>query len=307
MSDDWIQYWFPLVGLGLPGPQAWLHGCLLMQPSYADWRRIERTDVADLRQYETMREALGVEVSNTLPVCIVIGADPNDAPQEMPIHALWPAARRVADCILYGLWLHKAGNILPPELFGLYIDTSDGTVSREPGWYREELPDDIGDGYRLAAEDIPEVEAIATLVGRYRSEAANASADLALENLRASYGWHASPVDRLIVLYAGLEAMLGGYHARDEPFAHVPLPKRAAIATGARETEEFLAGRGRRLRNAVAHGTRLDGDEPRPQEIELLRRVLRLALVRYLAFCLEEHDGGQPPMTRFNTMLAASA
>jgi hypothetical protein len=317
--EEWIQYWFPLVGLALAEPRAFIHGALLEQPTYADWAGLERTDVAALRQYARMTEAAGLEVTNTLPVCLVILADPRDVPAdsgEPPLQVLWPRALALADAVLYGLWLHKRGNVLPPELFGLYADSSDGFVSRIPGVYRQELPSKIDDGYVLTTEDVASVEKLVELVHRYRARAANSSADLALDNLRASYGWHSSAVDRLVVLFAGLEAVVGGYNARDEPFAHVPMPVRAAIAAGAGVADDdarsFLSGPGRELRNAVAHGGELTDDEQVAGEIQALRDILRRALAGYLAFCLDAAESSREgearsPMVEFNLVLAAAA
>jgi hypothetical protein len=317
--EQWLEYWYPLVGLELTEPRAWIRGGLLERPTYAEWAGVERSDVADLRKEPRMREALGMERRNTLPVCLVLVADPRSAPastEQLALHARWPEATAAAETVLHGLWLHKRGNILPPALFGLYAHDSEGMVSRQPGWYRQELPDEIDDGYVLATEDVAAVERLAELVGRYRARAANPSAELALENLRASYGWHSSPGDRLVALFAGLEAMVGGYHAGDEPFGHVPMPDRAAVAAGEAgsdaEVEAFLAGPGRKLRNAVAHGARLIDDERLAADIEMLRDILRRGLARYLAFCADDSAPSgerepRSPMIAFNMMLAAAA
>ena len=115
--EQWLEYWYPLVGLELTEPRAWIRGGLLEQPTYAEWAGVERTDVADLRQEPRMREELGMERRNTLPVCLVLVADPRSAPttEQLALHALWPEATATADTVLYGLWLHKGGNILRPS------------------------------------------------------------------------------------------------------------------------------------------------------------------------------------------------
>jgi hypothetical protein len=315
MSDEVLEYWYPLVGLRLVEERTFLGPALLERPTFEEWRHMERTDVAMLYQDDWARALIqGKDVVETLPVCLVItlNLEEPSAEDENPLEANWSLARGRADVVLSALWLHKLGFLAPPELFGIYSADSHGVVTRQPGWYRQEFPETVDDGYVLEADDVAPVVALMELVAEYRARAQNPSAELALDNLRLSHGWHLSPVDRLAVLFAGVETLFGGYRARDEPFEYVPMPWRAALGCMPAGTpadpgvEAFLKGPGRKLRNAVAHGSLLAGERDVDEDVERIRRVLRGAIGRFLHFCLERagEPSEDPPMTAFNVALA---
>jgi hypothetical protein len=301
-ARPWIEYLFPLAALRLERDEVMFQDAVLARPTLEEWRLFEKTDVADMLVMPALAGVSGAET----PYCIWVPRELDKEPEPDDVTSLWPEAKAIADDLLYALWLHKAGDLPPPELVCLYARTSNGWSIRQPGPYRQaefKLP---GEPYALEEADLTSVTELAELRRAYR-RASNPAAEIAFENLRQSYGWYLDSGDRLAMLFAALEALLGGYRPRgptESPYRQVSMPRRAATAIGDAGIESYLAGPGRELRNAIAHGRPPEGDEA----VERVRDVVRQILVLYLEFCVSEEGSGEAkPALRFNRLLAEAA
>jgi hypothetical protein len=278
-------FYFPLRGMRAEEEPVAIADVMLLEPTFEDWRSIEKTDVADQMLGAAMGERLGVPVAGARPpLCLVTHVDwPSTRDNVHPMALVADVEPAVID-VLFGLRLLKDDAFLDFEYAGRYVTApSEGFTlsSRLPGPYRQtdvDIPDD--DRYSLRRDELQDVEELALLCRAYREATVDSAGAIALENFRHAHAIHVSDVDRLAFLFVALEALFGGYNER-EPFGRVPLAARAAADD---ETRAYLAGEGRRLRNAVAHGN------PPARELAVsvsrLLGVIRAGLVDYMWFSI---------------------
>lgn len=292
--EHWIEYAFPLAGFLLDEEPVFVSGILIARPTLEEWRLLEKTDVADLIVFPGLAGIAGAEP----PICIYVNQPLSAEPDLEDVVEHWSDASGAADDVLYALWLHGDGDLPPPEMTCLYSNTSTGLYSRFPGPYRQGVRTPPGDPYRLRKADVQPVALLTDVLRGYRTGATDPAGEIALVNLRQSYGWYLAPADRLAMLFAALEALLGGYRPSRE-FGGLSMPRRAALALERPAVEEFLAGPGRALRNAVAHGT-APADAAAVDEV---REIVRGVIARYVRFCVEQGPSSRPT-DAFNEALA---
>jgi hypothetical protein len=282
----WVEYAFPLAGLTTDMDDGLVGDVLVARPTLEEWRFLEKTDVA----YRIVLPGIGGIAVAPPPICIYVHRPLDEPPVLDDGLPDWNDAFLEADDLVCALWLHKPGDLPPPEQACLYRYTSEGMYSRIPGPYRQALQEQVpGDAYVLGPEDVEPVAKLGELRRRFRTEVQNVSGDIALGNLRQSHGWYLAPGDRLALLFAGLEALLGGYRNSSE-FGGTPMPRRAALAAHDPAVERYLTGAGRRLRNAVAHGNAPQDEE----HVDRVRAIVCSVIVSYLEFCVQERPASRP-------------
>ena len=286
-QDAIAIFYFPLHGLRVEEEPVAIAGVLLLEPTFEDWRAIEKTDVADQMLGAAMAERFGLAVAGERPpLCLASHLDwTEDRGDVHPMTFLSEVEPVVTD-VLLGLRLLKDDVFLDFEYAGRYVTAPGGLSSRYPGSYRQtrvDVPDEVR--YTLLRDEVPEVEQLALLSHAYRETGVDNTGAIAVESLRHAHSVHVGDVDRLAFLYVALEALFGSYNER-ERFGRVPLAERAADD----ELSAYLAGDGRRLRNAVAHGNPPDG--PLDDDVSRLFAVVRAGLVSYMWFCVRLEEIG---------------
>jgi hypothetical protein len=280
--DGIAIFYFPLRGLRAEEEPVLIAGVMLLEPTFEDWRLIEKTDVADQLLAAAMAERLGVAVAGERPpFCLATHVDwPDDRAGIHPLAYLDEVEPAVTD-VLVALRLLKDDTFLDFEYAGRYVTAPGGLSTRAPGPYRQTRVEIEGEElYTLRRDEVSQVEELALLCRAYREQGVDNAAALAVENLRHAHAIHVGDVDRLVFLYVALEALYGGYNER-ERFGRVPLSERAAQDEAVRQ---YLAGDGRRLRNAVAHGN--PPARPLHDDVVRLLGVVRSGLVEYMRFCV---------------------
>lgn len=275
-------YYFPLRGLRAEEEPVLIAGVMLLEPTFQDWRLLEKTDVADQLLGAAMAEELGVAVAGDRPpLCLATHLDwPEERDGIHPLAYLDEVEPLVTD-VLLALRLLRDDAFLDFEYAGRYVSAPPALYSRAPGPYRQSRVDLAEESrYTVRTEDLPQLEELALLARSYRELGVDSAGRLALENVRHAHAIHVGDVDRLVFLFVALEALFGGYYER-ERFGRVPLAERAVEDEA---TRTWLAGEGRRLRNAVAHGNA--PGEPMPDDVRRLLGVVRAGLVDYLRFCV---------------------
>jgi hypothetical protein len=275
-------YYFPLRGLRADEEPVPIAGVLLLEPTFEDWRLLEKTDVADQLLPAAMAEQLGVAVAGDRPpLCLATHIDwPEERDGVHPLAYLDEVEPLVTD-VLLALRLLRDDAFLDFEYAGRYVSAPGGLYARAPGPYRQTRVDlEEGTRYTVRPEDVAPLEELALLARSYRELGTDSAGRLAVENLRHAHALNVGDVDRLVFLYVALEALFGGFFER-ERFGRVPLAERAAADE---PTRAWLAGDARTLRNAVAHGNA--PSDPMQDEVRQLVGVVRKGLVDYLRFCV---------------------
>ncbi len=275
-------YYFPLRGLRAEEEPVLIADLMLLEPTFEDWRLLEKTDIADELLAAAMAEQLGLAVAGDRPpLCLATHFDwPEELDGVHPLAYLDEVEPAVTD-VLLALRLLRNDAFLDFEYAGRYVSAPGGLYSRAPGPYRQTHVDiDEDTRYTVRRDDVGPLEELALLSRAYHDGGVDGAGALAVENLRHAHAIHVSDVDRLVFLYVALEALFGGFSER-ERFGRVPLEARA---TADEPTRAYLAGDGRRLRNAVAHGN--PPDEPLRDDVFQLLAVVRAGLVDYMRFCV---------------------
>jgi hypothetical protein len=284
-------FYFPLRGLRVEEEPVAIAGVMLLEPTFEDWRTIEKTDVADQLLAQATGELLGVPIGGDRPpLCLATHVEwPKDGGEVHPMALLQDVEPAVTD-VLLGLRLLKDDVFLDFEYGGRYVTAPSEAdaftlSSRLPGPYRQTHVDTAGhERYTLRRDELEDVEGLAFICRTYRETGVDSTGAIALENFRHAHGVHIGDVDRLAFLFVALEALFGGYNER-ERFGRVPLAQRAALDD---ETRAYLAGEGRGLRNAVAHGNPPTGELG--HHVSRLLAVVRAGLVDYMWFCIGLED-----------------
>lgn len=310
-QDAIAIFYFPLHGLRVEEEPVSIAGALLLEPTFEDWRAIEKTDVADQMLGAAMAERFGLAMAGERPpLCLATHLDWTENRRDVhPMTFLSEVEPVVTDALL-GLRLLKDDVFLDFEYAGRYVTAPGGLSSRAPGPYRQtriDVPDNLR--YTLLREEVPEIEQLALLSRAYRETGVDNAGAIAVESLRHAHSVHVGDVDRLAFLYVALEALFGSYNER-ERFGRVPLADRAADD----DLRDYLAADGRRLRNAVAHGD--PPDRPLDDDVARLFAIVRAGLVHYMWFCVRLREvgaevsalvGDEAPTSRmrlFNELLA---
>jgi TPR repeat protein len=168
--------------------------------------------------------------------------------------ALAPLRRRV-DLAVMALRLAGLAIVQDPDLLGVYARDGTGGRHRRPSVYRQtifRLRFDPTDALEPAAGDIA---ALWSLLLTYEAGARAPEIDHALALFRRAHlGLTLSTRTRLQLLFASFEAALGRIRRdEDDPLARLADGRRRAAFA-------WHAAHGRRVRNALVHGSR-DGDE----------------------------------------------
>jgi hypothetical protein len=304
-------FWFPLRGLQAEQEPAWILDVLLIQPPPDEWMLVEKTDVA-----------LNMGLRVAPPFCLSVGVpwDPEEQTAGGPDALLRNLVPEVTDA-LYALLLFKEGYFLDFEYVGRYYYMPPYSYGRFPGLYRQATLDiSEEDTYTLAREEVERVSQLAALCRTYREGGADPAGLIALENFRLSYAPTLADPDRLALLFMALEALFGGFNERGEEYSRVSMPARAASAFSVdtrASIERYLAERGRRLRNEVAHGSLALGRQAIDDDLVRLRLIIRAGLTQYLSVCVQFSEGRDAtlaripeagtPMRAFNSALATAA
>jgi hypothetical protein len=286
-------FYFPLRGLRAEEEPVVIADVMLIEPTFEDWRLIEKTDVADQLLGAAMADQLGVQsVSDRPPLCLATYVEwPTNGDEINPMAFLSEVEPAVTD-VLLGLRLLKDDAFLDFEYGGRYVTAPSKAAaftwsSRLPGLYRQ-TPVDIQDvdRYTLHSDELPEVEELALLCRSYRASGVDSAGAIAVENFRHAHAIHVGDLDRLAFLFVALEALFGSYN-ESEPFGRVPLARRAAPDG---ETRAYLAGEGRRVRNGVAHGNPPAGELG--EHVSRLLAIVRGGLFEYMWFCVGLEETG---------------
>jgi hypothetical protein len=311
LEPEAIDYYFPLFGLQRAEESLLIGDVVLYLPDLETWWDVEKSDVVATHVLEGGRP---------IPWCLLLGRFIDGERREATFRH-WPEVQAEASDVVLALRLYKDGTFIDPWYVGAYSRA--GIFNeRLPGPYRQGFYDlDVEDPYVLSDEDREPVEALAALIGEYRRARSHTAGDIAVENFRHSFGPYVQPQARLAMLFAALESLLGGLGDQDR-VGNVPPAARAAVAvseTGEpdRSVQRLLAGRGRRWRNAVAHGSLR-----RSEDIDEMQRTLS-AIVRatlqgllwfsvYVGEMSEDVrrrcglDRDAPPAVGYNQLLAAA-
>ena len=274
-------------------------------PHLDEWRQIQKHDLWMKRWLEG---GAGLEGPKP-PLCVTAG--PPIAPGTDPTTLMEEESERVlgeARGGVLALRLLKGGWFLDPEL--AEVIWSDGSMNhRRPGPYRQaflggEVPLGLP-GYELSIRELSEkldreteLTRLFDLLQRYDSHAVNPAVGVALENFQRSYGWHLSWSERAAFLFTCLDAMLGGMSARriGKTKLRARFLPRIGVALAALEADgvfhdaegsaRWLDRRGRRLRNAVAHGRGEDASGDAEECYDRLQGICRTLLRQFLEFAL---------------------
>jgi hypothetical protein len=212
--------------------------------------------------------------------------------------------------------LYKSGWFLAPDQAEICFAINEGVwhLHRRPGPYRQAFLTGLDNipfpGYDLKIAELTtsnnEPGAISLLwyqLIEMRSNADNASVEIALENFNRSYGFQLKPSQRLAHLFMALDAMLGGFN-EDEP-GGLKLSgssstfsqrfKAALLADG----QEFIEvnqqvgwlnnnkpSGGRWLRNCIAHGDDINTDSLADAAQLRLQDIIRVLLRQYIRFLI---------------------
>lgn len=306
-----IDYYFPLFGLERAGKSLLIGDVLLYLPDLETWRLVEKTDVVDKH---VIREG------RPIPWCLLLGRFVDGERREATFRH-WPDVDADASDVILALRLHRGGTFIDPLYVGAYARM--GMFNeRMPGPYRQSFYElDVEDSYVFSDDDRESVAALAALVGKYRRARSHTAGEIALDNFRHSFAPHLQPQARLAMMFIALEALLGGLSDR-ERVGGISMAARAAVAASGtgepdRSVQRLLEGRGRRWRNAVAHGSvQRFGDVVEMQRA--LSGIVRAALPRLLWFSVSAGDMSEevrrqsgldhdaPPAAGFNQLLAAA-
>lgn len=305
-----------------------------------EWRTLQKTDVwmERFRAAANARQLKSIE-GPTPPVCLVVigrlekGEDFYDAVRRMGDSMI----KHSEDAVL-SLRLAKSGWFLDPKLSEItfFSDTSDvirgSLISRIVGPYRQiflgSAPEPDLPLYNLNADELPseKVESTAVselwkLIQRYRQHP-NSSADIAIKNFNASYGYQLSSTHRAAFLFTALDAMFGGMSRKEVAGLKMKSKFRARIASAlealdqAHPSEFFFAITretpsdivewldsascgGRYIRNAISHGRPSSVAREAEDSFDYLQAILRLLLRQFLEFSVKWADSAPVICDRF--------
>lgn len=300
MSSWVLEY--PLWGLQNPGLTpgyengARTCGGLIYQPTWVEWERSEKTDVVRENAGDLLvRERLGEEVDVFPPPCFVQVGELESGPDLRDENE----PTRNALAFVTALRLHNTGQFFDFTQSGIYGETDRGFVSRSVTPFRSAFyryP--WSDRYQLRLDELEAVENLFHAV----LTAAEPRFDVAMENMRVSYGISVPHAEVALLRFMSLETLLGGLFSS---VAGVRSSGRAARAVKSGDwVEEWLEGPGFRLRGWVAHG--VDSHEIVDEtDLGRLERIVRDLAVAYIDF-VGGADRGDDPFASFNRSLAGA-
>jgi len=286
--DQQVHWFFaPFMQITISEPAA-LGPMVLTRLDWMSWRFLERTELVE--EYilpQTDQEAVvGIFTSASNP------SRDDD----------WSEAEQICEAATIALRLAGDTNFVEPRLVGLYSKYG-STYARRPGHYRQDmLQQHLQPEHKLKPAIIVDAhqnyEAVQTLLTR-----GTQAELLSLELFRDSFGPYLGSGDRLLFLFASLEALFLPWRER---VTGVTLERRAALAAALGGTS-FPAtledGAARKARNQLAHGE--------PDEIAFaslvapMQEMMRGALRCWLKFqntASQTHE----PVREFNSRLALS-
>lgn len=221
---------------------------LVYQPTWDDWGSTDKGDVvSELAGYPLALERTGQSVRGWRPPALFLcSGETDDLSGSELVGDFAAAARDVFDALR--LW--KGGDFIDPELVGWIVELDDVGIQRQAGVYRSGFYlRRFVHPYRLAPDDLAGVSELYDLL--QTAGAAHPNLVLAIEHFRIAFGADLHPDERLTLLFAALEALLGEFGMT---VAGAPLPLRAARASGVSKAQQWLETSGAKLRKTVAHG-----------------------------------------------------
>jgi hypothetical protein len=321
-------------------------GQVLASIPYSDeWDEIQQNEVVQ----EQRRLANYTSLSEP-PLCITVVEERfSSETVDEAVERIGSKMLSQAQTAVLVMRLYKSGWFLTPDQAEICfaINEQGWNLQRRPGPYRQAFLTGLDNipfpGYDLKIAELTtsnsEPGAISLLWNQLievRSNADNASVEIALENLNRSYGFQLKPSQRLAHLFMALDAMLGGFN-EDEP-GGLKLSgssskfsqrfKAALLADG----QEFIEanqqvgwlnnnkpGGGRWLRNCIAHGDDINTDSLADAAQLRLQDIIRVLLRQYIRFLIRWNsdmlDISQhfklpetcSPVGAYNAILAACA
>lgn len=303
MSEVGFTYEWPLWGmsLGEPAPSLTtslrLHDSLLYQPTWAQWAEMEaRAVVEEYCQQLVVLEQMGQEVGRLPPPCLLRISESDSEGESDPSEFEHEAVVRA---VVSALRVYDGGDFVDPQETGTYAAHPGGLVVRRVSVFRCALYGWTPSApYLLLADDVADVETIASSCWAVLQDPAHRNAGLALENFVLSFGFVTPPAEAALHRFIALESLFGGM--RDSSHG-APFEVRVANTTSehAPTVREWLTTM-TELRNTLAH--RSLGVVPDPDDLEMLEHVVRSSLVAYFNHLETTEDA---TLSSFNQALAA--
>ena len=281
-------------------------------PELEEWWQIQKSDVWKERvQYDGLFPGLDIEDAKP-PLCLVVVnlLGENEEFYEGIDRLRNSMISQTKDAVL-ALRLLKSGWFLDPDL-AEQVFNHEGFNLRQLGPYRQifltDIPDIPLDCYALKISELSiskdekaPVTHMWDLIQNYRVGKPHASAEIAIENFRRSYGFQLSGTQRATFLFIALDAMLGGMSSWKIGKLKLKSKFRERILVGLSDasSDKMIQGKhidqvvlwldngetgGRAMRNSLAHGRPSSVEMQAEQRYLLLQEIVRLLLRQYLEF-----------------------